>query len=220
MRIGFVHTEASQMELFRDEMTFGHPHIDCFHTLNEGLLQDLTRGEERSYIYRRAVQQIMLAADTLADLVVMTCSDTAPAVDIARQLCPVPIVKIDDPMSAEAVRLGGRIAVICTRSSTAGPAAALLRQHAAAQGREVLVETVVRVEAHTALFAGDQQRHDDIIIQSARDAATRADVILLSKPGMSHLQGQIATFGKPVLSAPKPLMAELARRLAPQRANV
>lgn len=220
MRIGFVHTELSVMSLFRDEMAFGHPHVDCFHTLNEGLLQDLTRGEERTAVYRRTVNQILLVADTLADLVVMTSTSLSPAVDLARQICQVPVLKLDDPMAAEAVRLGGRIAVVCTRSSTAGPAAALLRQHAAAQGREVLVETVVRPEAGTALYAGDQERHDSLLVQSAREVAGRADVLVLAKPGMAHLQGQIAKFGKPVLVSPRLFMADLARRLAPLHASV
>ena len=219
MRIGFVHTDAQLLDLFREEMIVRHPHVDCFHVLNEGLLQDLTRGEERSSVYRRTVRQILLAADTMADLVIMTCSSTAPAVDIARQVCPVPVLKVDDPMAAEAVRLGGRIAVFCTRSSGAGPSAALMRQHAAVQGREVLVETVVRPEAFTALFAGDQARHDETILEAARAAAPRADVLVLGNPEMAHLRGQIAAFGKPALISPPLLMADLARRLAPDQAN-
>jgi Asp/Glu/hydantoin racemase len=219
MRIAFVHTMASMLEHFKADMAVQHPHVDCFHILNEGLLQDLTRGEERQFVYRRVVQQLLLAADNLADMVVMTCTSLSPAVDLARALCPVPILKVDDPMSAEAVRIGRRIAVLCTTTSTPGPSAGLLRQHAAAQGREVLVETVVRPEAYTALFAGDRARHDAIVTEAARDAATRADVLVLSQTTLSHLQPTFAAWGKPVLSSPPFLMADLARRLAPLAAT-
>lgn len=220
MRIGFVHTTALLMEGLRKDMALQHPHIDTFHVLNEGVLQDLTRGEERQGVYRRVVQQLLLAADNLADIIVMTCTSLSPAVDIARGLCPVPIVKIDDPMAAEAVRLGRRIAVLCTSTSTPGPSAGLLRQHAAAMGREVLVETVVRPEAHTALFAGDPARHDAILTEAARDAATRSDVLVLSHMTLAHLKDGFTQWGKPVLSSTPLLMADLARRLAPLVATV
>jgi Asp/Glu/hydantoin racemase len=220
MRIAFVHTMPSLLERFKSDMADQHPHIDCFHILNEGLLQDLTRGEERQSVYRRAVAQMLIAVDNYADLVVMTCTSLSPAVDIARNLCVTPILKLDDPMSAEAVRLGHRIAVLCTNTCTPGPSAGLLRQHAAAQGREILVETVVRPEAYTALFAGDRKRHDSIIVEAAREAAARADVLVLSQITLCHLEDTFAAWGKPVLTSPPYLMADLTRRLAPLKASV
>ena len=215
MRIGFVHTKLALLDRFRSEMADRHPHADAFHVLNEGLLQDLVRGVERQSVYRRVVQQLLLTADNMADIVVLTCSSLSPAVDFARGLCAVPILKLDDPMSAEAVRIGRRIAVLCTNTSMPGPCAGLLRQHAAAQGREVLIETIVRPEAHTALFAGDRARHDAILTEAARDALVRADVLVLSLWTIAHLEPTFAAWGKPVLSSPPFLMADLSRRLAP-----
>ena len=220
MRVGFVHTVGFLVDRFRAEMAAAHPHVESFHVLNETLLQDLLRGEERPAVYRRVVAQVLLAVDAGASLVVMTCSSTSPALDLARQLTPVPLLKIDDPMMAEAARTGRRIAVICTNTSTPGPSAALLRNHAACLGREVLVEAVVRPEAYTALFAGDRARHDSIVLEAAEEVADRADVLVLAQASLEPLQGRIAAFGKPVLASPKLMMAELARRLAPQPVTV
>ena len=220
MRIGFVHTSGSLLDRFRADMASMHPHADTFHVLNESLLQDLLRGQDRASVYRRVVQQVLLAAEAGADLVIATCSSTSPAIDVARQICPVPVLKMDDPMASEAVRQGKRIALICTNTSTPGPSASLLRQHAAAQGREVLVETVVRPEAHTALFAGDPARHDAIVTEAAEEVASRADVLVLAQASLDHLRGVFARFGKPVLSSPPLLMTEIGRRLAPAHATV
>ena len=220
MRIGFVHTIPSLVDYFRVEMAAQLPYADCFQVLNESVLQDLTRGEDRVLVYRRVVRQVMLVADAGADLIVTTCTSTSPAVDIARQICPVPVLKVDDPMASEAVRIGRRIAVLCTNTNTPGPSAALLRQHAATQGREVLVETVVRPEAYTALFAGDPARHDAILAEAAEEVAGRADVLVLAQPGLAHLQAPLGRYGKPVLSSPQLLIAELIRRLAPAPAAV
>jgi Asp/Glu/hydantoin racemase len=215
-----VHTIPFLVDHFRVEMAAQLPHADCFHILNESLLQDLLRGEDRSSVYRRVVRQVLLAADSGAELIVATCSSTSPAIDIVRQICPVPVLKVDDPMAAEAVRRGRRIAVLCTNTSTPGPSAALLRQHAATQGREVIVETVVRPEAYTALFAGDRARHDAIVNDAAEEVAGRADILVLAQASLSHLQLPLGRLGKPVLSSPPLLMLELIRRLAPETARV
>lgn len=220
MRIGFVHMSHVLTERFRTAMTNRHSQADCFHILNEGLLQSLRRGVPRSEVYRRVVAQLLLAVDEGADLVVVTSSSISPAVDLARSLTPIPLLKIDDPMAAEAVRLGRRIVVICTNTSTPGPSANLLRQHAAAQGREVIVETIVRPEAFTALFAGDRARHDDILIEAAREALPRADVLVLAQGSLADLQPALEKLGKPVLSSPRLLMNELGRRLAPESVEV
>lgn len=218
MRIGFVHTVASLVDDFRADMTATHPQIDTFHILNESILQELGRGEPRSQVYRRVVQLLLLAADSGADLIVYTCSGTAPAVDVARPICPVPILKLADPMAAEAVRLGRRIALICTNTNTPGPASALLRQHAAVQGSEVIVETVVRPEAYTALFTGDRARHDALLTEAAQEVLPRADLLVLPQGTLAYLQGPLQKLGKPVLSSRPLLMAELTRRLAPEQA--
>jgi Asp/Glu/hydantoin racemase len=62
-------------------------------------------------------------------MIVVTCSSTSPAVDVARRLVPQPVLKIDDPMTTEAVRRGSRIGLLCTASSTVEPSGALLRAH-------------------------------------------------------------------------------------------
>lgn len=220
MRIAFVHASHVLCDRFRTDMGNWSSQVDCFHILNEGLLQSLRRGVPRSEVYRRVVAQLLLAVDEGADLVVLTSSSISPAVDLARALTPIPLLKLDDPMAAEAVRLGRRIAVLCTNTTTPGPSASLLRQHAAAQGREVIVEIIVRPEAFTALFAGDQARHDDIMIEAAREALPRADVLMLAQGSLANLHPALEKLGKPVLSSPRLLMNELARRLAPESVGV
>jgi Asp/Glu/hydantoin racemase len=215
MRIAFVHTVGFLVDRFRGLMAAEHPKTDCFHILNENLLQDLLRGESPVRVYRRVVAQVLLAADGGADLVVVTCSSTSPAVDIARQVAAVPVLKIDDPMAAEAVRLGRRIAVLCTNASTPGPSEALLRAHAAIQNKSVEIEAVVRPDAYQALLAGDRAGHDATVRQAAQQAAGRADVLVLAQASIGHLQEELAaTLGKPVLASPPLLMQEIARHIA------
>jgi Asp/Glu/hydantoin racemase len=211
MRIGFIHTVGFLVDSFRERMRAAHPEADSFHVLNESLLQDLLRGAPKPLVYRRVVSQVVLAAEAGADLVVVTCSSTSPAVDIARQVVMQPVLKIDDPMAAEAVRRGPRIGLLCTASSTVEPSTALLRAHAAGQGREVSVTPLVKADAYAALMAGDRARHDAIMREAAAELAGSVDVLVLAQASLAHLQPELETaLPRPVLASPPLLMEAIA----------
>jgi Asp/Glu/hydantoin racemase len=211
-RIAFVHTVGFLVEEFRARVRADMPAADCFHILNESLLQDLLRGAPLPLVYRRVVDQIVLAAEARPDLIVVTCSSTSPAVDIARRLVPVPILKIDDPMMAEAARSGTRIGLLCTASSTVEPSSALLRAHAAEQGREVAIRTVLCPEAYQALMAGDRARHDAMLHEAATGIAGEVDVLVLAQASLAHLRDPLAAALQcPVLASPPLLMREVVR---------
>jgi Asp/Glu/hydantoin racemase len=211
-RIAFVHTVGFLVEEFRARVRADIPAADCFHILNESLLQDLLRGAPLPLVYRRVVDQIVLAAEAGPDLIVVTCSSTSPAVDIARRLVPVPILKIDDPMMAEAARSGSRIGLLCTASSTVEPSSALLRAHAAEQGREVAIRTVLCPEAYQALMAGDRARHDALLLEAATGIAGEVDVLVLAQASLAHLRDPLAAALQcPVLASPPLLMREVVR---------
>jgi Asp/Glu/hydantoin racemase len=211
-RIAFVHTVGFLVEDFRARMRAEIPAADCFHILNESLLQDLLRGTPQPLAYRRVVDQIVLAAEAQPDLIVVTCSSTSPAVDIARRIVPQPILKIDDPMMSEAARSGPRVGLLCTASSTVEPSSALLRAHAAEQGREVTIKTVLRPEAYQALMAGDRARHDAILYEAAAEISNEVDVLVLAQASLAHLRDTLATeLKRPVLASPPLLMREIAR---------
>jgi len=214
-RIAFVHTVGFLVDDFRARARADVPAADCFHILNESLLQDLLRGAPLPLVYRRVVDQIVVAAEAQPDLIVVTCSSTSPAVDIARRIVPVPILKIDDPMMAEAARGGTRIGLLCTAASTVEPSSALLRAHAAEQGRDVALRTVLCAEAYQALLAGERARHDAMLREAAAGIASDVDVLVLAQASLAHLRDTLtAELPCPVLASPPTLMREVARRCA------
>jgi Asp/Glu/hydantoin racemase len=209
-RIAFVHTVGFLIEDFGARVRAEIPDADCFHILNESLLQDLLRGVPLPLVYRRVVDQIVLAAEAKPDLIVVTCSSTSPAVDIARRIMPLRILKIDDPMAAEAVRHGPRIGMLCTASSTVEPSSSLLRAHAAVQGRDIRVRTVLRADAYEAWMAGDRARHDTILHEAAAELSSEVDVLVLAQASLAHLRDTLAeTLPCPVLASPPLLMREM-----------
>jgi Asp/Glu/hydantoin racemase len=217
-RVAFIHTVGFLVDEFRRQMRELLPEVDAYHILNEGLLQDLLRGVAKAQVYRRVVEQAQIAADSGAGLIVVTCSSTSPAVDIARQVLAVPLLKIDDPMAAEAVRLGTRIGVLCTASSTVEPSTMLLQSHAAQARKAVQLVPHVCPEAYTALHAGDRERHDALVREAAVGLSREVDVLVLAQASLAHLReplgGRLAC---PVLASPPLLMRELVARLRPAR---
>lgn len=213
--IAFIHTVALLVERFRPRFLKELPDQRCFHMLDESVLQDLLRDGPSPTITRRIVTLTMLAADAGADLIVFTCSSTSPAIDVARKLVPVPIVKIDDAMYAEVARTDGRVGLLCTTRSTLEPSRSLLAEHACASGARVEVASVLVDGAFDALSAGRRDEHDTLVMESALALAQRTDRLVLAQASLAHLVGPLAQLtGKPVLASPEWMVRDVAARVA------
>ena len=126
-RLAVLHTAASLVEMFKSLLARAYPALDSFQVLDESLLQDLIRHGPSEAIERRVAMHAILARDAGASLMLFTCSSTSPAIDVARRLVDIPILKIDDPMAERAIELQTRIGIVCTTTSTKGPSQALIR---------------------------------------------------------------------------------------------
>lgn len=208
----FFHTVASLSGRF-DELAAEYlPETEHFHIVDESTLDELLEvGELTPGVTNRICTQLSLAERAGADVVLDTCSSTSPAVDVARELVDIPIVKIDDPMTERAVELGDRIAVVATASSTLGPSTELVERKADQQGREVTIESRLVDGALDALKSGDDERHDRLVSDEVRSLADEVDVVVLAQASMSHLQPALDDeTAVPVLSSPHMAMEELA----------
>jgi Asp/Glu/hydantoin racemase len=213
--IAFIHTVALLVERFRPRFLKELPDQRCFHMLDESVLQDLLRDGPSPTITRRIVTLTMLAADAGADLIVFTCSSTSPAIDVARKLVPVPIVKIDDAMYAEVARTDGRVGLLCTTRSTLEPSRSLLAEHACASGARVEVASVLVDGAFDALSAGRRDEHDTLVMESALALAQRTDRLVLAQASLAHLVAPLAQLtGKPVFASPEWMVRDVAARVA------
>jgi len=213
-RIAFIHTVAMLVDRFRPRFQAELPEADCFHMLDESVLQDLLRGGPSPAITRRVTGLATLAADAGAELIVFTCSSTSPAIDTARQVVSVPILKIDDPMYAKAAREPGRVGLICTTSSTVAPSRSLLAEHARAAGVQVEAESVLCGAAFEALVKGQRDVHDRLVTEAAADLAPRVDRIVLAQASLAHLAEPLATqLQRPVLASPELLVQDVVARV-------
>ncbi|MFB6562403.1 MULTISPECIES: aspartate/glutamate racemase family protein [unclassified Streptomyces] len=143
--------------------------------------------------------------------VLVTCSTIGAT---AEQLAPalgVPVLRVDRPMAAAAVRAGTRIAVLAALASTLAPTCALLAEEAGE--RPVTIGTHLVAGAWDRFEAGDSAGYL-ARVAAAADSVTGADVIVLAQASMAGA-ADLATGPVPVLSSPAPgLAAGLAARSA------
>lgn len=211
----FFHTVASLSGRF-DELAEEYLRdAEHFHIVDESTLDELLDvGELTPSVTDRICTQLSLAERAGADLVLDTCSSTSPAVDVARELVDVPIVKIDDPMTERAVELGDRIAVVATANSTLGPSTELVERKADQRGKTVTIESSLVDGALDALKRGDEDRHDELVSERVLDLTEDVDVVVLAQASMSHLDPELSKrTSTPVLSSPHMAMADVAGRV-------
>jgi Asp/Glu/hydantoin racemase len=203
-RIGMIHTVLGLAGMMDGLARARYPGIEVFHFVDEKLLQDLLANGLNESITQRMVRYGEMAEQAGADLILSTCSSTSPAVDVARKHVDVPFLKIDDAMARKAVSSGERIGLYCTASSTVDPSRALLEDHARQLGRKVRIETKLEPDAYKARMAGDQKRHDELVLAGATAFGRSVDVLVLAQASMAHLADAVhAKLGKPVFASPK-----------------
>jgi Asp/Glu/hydantoin racemase len=180
------------------------PEIGVIHLTDESLIRNtIAAGKLTRATTRRLVNMIGSAHDGGADAVMVTCSSIGPAVSVARMLFDFPVLRIDEPMAREAIRVGGRVGVAATLRTTLEPTIALVEQTAAQENRAIDIVPSLAEGAFEAVLAGNTERHDAILIESLNQLRSRADVIVLAQASMARVIPQLGTSGPPILSSPE-----------------
>jgi Asp/Glu/hydantoin racemase len=146
-------------------------------------------------LYERVLTLLRHCEYSGADGIVFTGSTFGPAVERARRLVKVPVLKADEATGDAAVAAGERIVLACTQKRAMaivrpGLDAAVARAGAPRQVTELWVEG-----AKAAMDAGEPDAHDRLIAQRIA-AAGDFDVIVLGQISMdgarAHLPPELA----------------------------
>jgi Asp/Glu/hydantoin racemase len=208
----FVTVEPMIKDLFRELL----PDVKVVDFVDSDVLATVQReGTVSANSVRRMCHLAEAAEDAGVDLIFSACSSLGPAIDVARRLVRVPIVKVDDAMARDAVARGTRIGVLATVPSTLGPTADLLRAHAADAGRTITITPRLCEGAFAILMGGDREQHDAMVSEGARTLATEVDLTVLAQASMARLAPRLADeTGMEVLASPRTGIEEVARMLA------
>ena len=214
-KLTMIHTVPGLVGLFMDLCKEILPSVLVHNLVEESLLKNLLEiGQITPYTNRRVVQTILSAREGGTDAILVTCSSIGPCVPLARPLCEVPVLRIDDPMAEQAVKVARRIGVAATARTTLKPTADLIEEKAKAAGKEVSVQASLYEEAFSALMQGDGERHDSILLEGLKAQERQgAEALVLAQASMARLAPVAAKEVKvPILTSPR-LAVESAKQI-------
>lgn len=150
------------------------------------------------------------AVNSGADAILFTCSAFGPCIErVARRYSPIPVLKPNEAMIAEAVSVGRRIGLIATFAPTLESMPLEFPGH-------VALRIGLAEGALTALNAGDPDTHDALIVACARRLVEEGcDLLALAQFSMARARDacEVAT-GVKVLSTVDSAVSVLRQRLS------
>ena len=215
-KVGMVHSVPGLAPMFNDIAREIMPGVEVIHLGDDGLLKEILATETHTpKMARRFATHANFAADSGAEVVMLTCSSLGPLVDMSQCLVDVPMLKVDEAMADEAVKLGKKIGIIATAHSTLKPTSDLVKQRAALAGKKVEIETAYCEGAFPALQRGDAATHDKMVKEKLADLQKRVDVIILAQASVARVVATIPDSEKkvPILSSPRLGVQRLKERL-------
>ncbi|MCY0952034.1 aspartate/glutamate racemase family protein [Streptomyces sp. H27-S2] len=197
-----LHTSPAHVPVFDALRDRNHPGAVLRHLVVPGLL-DRASGEGPDAV---AAELSALLVGAGPGPVLVTCSTIGATAESLAPALGAPVLRVDRPMAAAAVRAGTRITVLASLESTLAPTAALLVDEAARPGcRPVAIRTHLVAGAWDRFASGDPDGCR-ALVAAAADEVTGADVIVLAQASLAGAE-DLAVTRVPVLSSPAPGLA-------------
>jgi aspartate/glutamate racemase len=205
--VGLIHAVIPAMAPLRTAFAELLPSVRLLNLLDEALLKEAERvGGITPALVRRMTSLVALHEQAEAELVLFTCTAYSQVVDQVRAQSSIPVIPIDEMMLQQALQAGRRLGVLATVPAGLEQQQQGLRRAAAAAGKEIEVEPVLRPDAFSALNSGDSATHDQILLEELDRLAPKVDVVLLAQASMSGLVDKVPA-ETPVLVLSSPRLA-------------
>lgn len=203
--VAAVYTALALVEPIKELCRELIPNCRLINIVDDSLIQDVIRhGRPTPSVIRRLFAYYQAGFDAGADAILNTCSSVGEVVDLARTIFEKPILKIDHPMADIAVRTAKVIGVLATLPTTLAPTIRLIEDEADKAGKKVQIVEGLADGAFAALMAGEAERHDHLVSETAERMAERVDLIVLAQGSMARMERPLAELtGKTVLSSPR-----------------
>lgn len=212
-KLGLIHTSATLVPVFADLCKELLPGVETFNIADDSLIKEvIATGRLTASVSHRVAGHVFAAQEAGADQVLVTCSSIGEAIERAAALVDVPVLRVDQPMADEAVRIGGKIGVAATLPTTLAPTTDLIRRRAAAAGVSPTVVSRLCEGAFDCLMSGDSGKHDAMVAEALLDLASQCDVVVLAQASMARVVSQLgdAAPKTPILSSPRLAVSYLA----------
>ena len=204
-KVGVIHTFLYSVEDLKALFAEILPEVEMFNIIDDSLLREvLANGGPTPGVIRRISQYAILLESLGCECLLNQCSSVGEAADIAAAQIAIPYVKVDKPMGKIAVdaamKAKKRVGVVATAYTTVGPSTRLVESTAAEMGADVKVASCFAKGAYEALLnEGNKPKHDEILMNTIKEAAANNDAVLLAQGSMMSLLPKVQDLGVPVL---------------------
>ena len=203
-RIALIHATPVAMPPISEAFQRLWPDADIFNLLEDSLSKDLARsGRLDEAMTNRFFRLARYAADCGADSILFTCSAFGPCIEaVAAELEPMPVLKPNEAMFAEALAFGGRIGLVATFAASLPAMTVEFDAMAAQMGTDATLISICATGAFDALALGNTQLHDSLIADAAESLSDCA-VIMLAQFSMANASKIVESrVTCPVLTSP------------------
>jgi len=203
--ISFLHTDRVHIPTFASLMEEYAPHLSVRHVVKAELLEQ-ARNEAPDKELNAHIQNAMqAAASTGARVVVCTCSTIGAAAELTENDQTFTAMRIDRPMTVDALTTGRRILVAATLESTLAPTKELICDSAeklALSDDTYHLQSLLIEHAWPFFEGGDSAQYFQAIQRSLSADWRDFDVIVLAQASMSGVQALCKDIKIPLLSSP------------------
>ena len=203
MKVGLIYTSTTP-ELIADverevKKQLGED-VELYSLQDPSILAEVREAVRDKF---RLIGMYMKAAENGVDAMLNLCSsvgEVADAAQAAARYIGVPIVRVDEEMCREAVRLGKRVGVMATLPTTLTPTKNTVARVAREMGAHVeLVDCLV-----DGAFGLDQEQFKKRLTDAAADIIDKVDVVVLAQGSMAYAEEHLReVYGKPFLGSPR-----------------
>lgn len=198
-----IHTVQPLISVFNELCRQILSDVRVLHILDEPLLMRVKKEKDFSSETLKTLQgHADSSVQAGADVILCTCSTLSPGLN--RITSSVPLLKIDEEMIKEAVSSACVIGVIATSQSTIYPTVSSLEFESARRGISLMIKSVFVENALPALIDGDNETHDELVINAIEKLFYEVDAIVLAQASIARVLQKLPLekLTKPILSSP------------------
>ncbi|PJI42039.1 aspartate/glutamate racemase family protein [Ferrovibrio sp.] len=182
MRIACLHTAESNVAVFA--RVAAQRGLTLTHQVRADLLAAAMQAGGVTAELAARTGNALLDLTSDADAVLLTCSTLGAAAEDIAGKAAVPVLRVDAALARQAVRNGGKVAVLCAAETTLGPTGALFEK--AAQQTGAVIDLRLVPGAWAAFLAGETQQYLAMIAAAADQAFSEGiDVVALAQASMA-----------------------------------
>ena len=204
-KIAIVHTSFVSVEDLKQLFAEVIPEAKLVHIVDDSLLAEvMENGYATPNVFKRVCDYYVNASGLGVDAIFNQCSSVGEAADAAAKLISTPVLKVDEAMAEEAVKLGTKSAVVATVASTMGPSTRLVKAKAKEAGTDIeVIECLVDGALKVLMQEGDRAKHNQLVKEKMLSIQNEVDVFVLAQGSMVVLVPELDDIEKPVLTSPR-----------------